>query len=84
MPLAGDLADCWMSDDQIHVTFDLGFTQEVTVRVYNQVGQLLVNSGPYAVQNDHLRLDVPGNVHWAVVDVHSLTTGEVQRFKVAP
>ncbi len=82
--LAGDLADCWMSDDQIHVTFDLGFTQEVTVRVYNQVGQLLVNSGPHAVQNDHLRLDVPGNVHWAVVDVRSLTTSEVQRFKVAP
>ena len=82
--LAGDIAKCWMASDQIHMTFDLVFSQEVSVRVYNQVGQLLVNSGPHLVQNDHLSLDVPRNVRWAVVDVRSLTTGEAQRFKVAP
>lgn len=76
-------AHVWLSENQLHVVLDLPTSEQVVIRVYNEVGQLVVSTGPDHLQNDHLTLDLPDGLHWALVDIRSLTTGSVARYKVA-
>lgn len=76
-------AHVWLAENQLNVVLDLPATEQIVIRVYNEVGQLIVSTGPDHLQYEHLVLDIPDGVHWALVDIRSLTTGSVARYKVA-